>query len=176
MNKKEICLRVNGQSVSREVAPETTLLEFLRDELGLTGVKCGCDDSNCGACTVLVDGRAIKSCCMLALQANGARVTTIEGLEDEHGLHPLQQAFIDHFAIQCGFCTPAMILTAKALLDENHSPTEEEIREGLHGNICRCTGYTKIARAVMAVRDGAYGDYSAYCARREAAEREAGAL
>lgn len=151
-----VSLEVNGRPYVAEVAPYMTLLEFLRTELNLTGTKKGCDDTNCGVCTVLVDGMAIKSCTMLAVQANGKKVTTIEGLEGEDGLHPLQQAFIDHFAVQCGFCTPGMILTAKAILDENPLATEDEIREGLHGNVCRCTGFVKIVEAVEAVRDGAY--------------------
>ena len=152
-NKIEISFEVNGRQVELLTAPNRTLLEVLRENLGLVGVKQGCDDSNCGACTVIVDGRAIKSCCMLIGQADGTKVITIEGLETEEGLHPLQKAFIDHFAIQCGFCTPAMILSAKALLDENPNATEDEIREALHGNICRCTGYKKIIEAIEAARD-----------------------
>lgn len=152
-NKLEVTFTVNGRPVEILTAPNRTLLEVLREDLGLIGVKQGCDDSNCGSCTVIVDGRAIKSCCMLIGQAEGTKVTTIEGLESEDGLHPLQKAFIDHFAIQCGFCTPAMILSAKALLDENPNATEDDIREALHGNICRCTGYKKIVEAIEAARD-----------------------
>ena len=137
---------VNGTRRELSVPPHRTLLEVLREDLRLTGVKCGCDDANCGACTVLMDGEAVKSCSVLAGQAAGRRITTIEGLETKEGLHPIQQAFIDHFAIQCGFCTPAMILTAKAVLDKNPHATEEEIREGLHGNLCRCTGYQNIVK------------------------------
>lgn len=154
----DIALTVNNKDYTLRVPPYLTLLETLRDELSLTGVKCGCDDSNCGACTVLVDGKAVKSCCMLAAQADGKKITTIEGLQEGEKLHPLQQSFIDHFAIQCGFCTPAMILTAKAILDENPDATEKDLREGLHGNICRCTGYTKIIEAIVAVQNGKYGD------------------
>lgn len=128
-------------------------MDVLREDLGLTGVKHGCDDSNCGVCTVIMDGKAVKSCSVLIGQAQGTKVTTIEGLETENGLHPLQKAFIEHFAIQCGFCTPGMILSAKALLDENPNATEDEIREALHGNICRCTGYKKIVEAIEAARD-----------------------
>ncbi|MBQ2627868.1 MAG: (2Fe-2S)-binding protein [Eubacterium sp.] len=135
------------------VEPNRTLLDVLREDLGLTGVKHGCDDSNCGVCTVIMDGKAVKSCSILIGQAEGTKVTTIEGLEGENGLHPLQQAFIDHFAIQCGFCTPGMILSAKALLDENPNATEEDIREAMHGNMCRCTGYKKIIEAIEAARD-----------------------
>ncbi len=152
-NKIEVSFEVNGRQVEILTAPNRTLLEVLREDLGLTGVKQGCDDSNCGACTVIVDGRAIKSCCMLIGQAEGTKVITIEGLEGENGLHPVQKAFIDHFAIQCGFCTPAMILSAVALLDQNPYATEDEIREALHGNLCRCTGYKKIVEAIEAARD-----------------------
>ena len=152
-NKIEVSFVVNGRPVDIITAPNRTLLEVLREDLGLTGVKQGCDDSNCGACTVLVDGKAIKSCCMLIGQAEGTSVLTIEGLEGENGLHPLQKAFIEHFAIQCGFCTPAMILSAVALLAENPNATEDDIREALHGNLCRCTGYKKIIEAIEAARD-----------------------
>src|SRR4030042_3079504 len=151
--KQKIELRVNGKIREVFVEPWKTLLEVLREELGLTGAKRGCDDGNCGACTVIVDGKAIKSCLILAPQARGKEILTIEGLGSEGNLHPLQQAFIDHFAVQCGFCTPGMILAAKALLDENPKAGEEEIREGLHGNICRCTGYTKIVEAIESARD-----------------------
>ncbi len=152
-------LSINHQKKTVRVHPSMTLLEVLREELGLTGTKKGCDDSNCAVCTVLLDGRAVKSCTMLVPQAVGHEITTIEGLEGPEGLHPLQQAFIDYFAVQCGYCTPGMILTAKAILDENPQATEEDIREGLHGNLCRCTGYKPIVNAIEAVRDGEYGDY-----------------
>ena len=154
----KINIRVNGSNHFLTLAPYKTLLEVLREDLGLTGAKHGCDDSNCGVCTVLLDGKAVKSCCMLAPQADGAAITTIEGLETDLGLHPLQQSFIDHFAIQCGFCTPGMILSAKAILDEYPDADEETIRNGLHGNICRCTGYKKIIEAVMAVQKGGLGN------------------
>ena len=153
-----VTLTINGEKRLMRVPAGRTLLELLREDLGLTGTKCGCDDSNCGACTVLLDGHAIKSCCMLALQADGAEIVTIEGLETRDGLHPLQRAFIDHFALQCGFCTPGMIMTAKAILDENPVADEDDIREGLHGNLCRCTGYKKIVEAIMAVRRGEYAE------------------
>jgi len=151
--KKRIRIEVNGKFYELFLEPWKTLVEVLREELGLTGAKKGCDDGNCGACTVLLEGKAIKSCLMLAPQADGKRILTIEGLGSEDNLHPLQQAFIAHFAVQCGFCTPGMILAAKALLDEKLTVTEEEIRRGLHGNICRCTGYLKIVEAVEAARD-----------------------
>ena len=156
IEKMKINITVNGRQHILFVSPDRTLLEVLREDLNLIGTKKGCDDSNCGVCTVLMDGMAVKSCTILIPQANGHSITTIEGLERENSLHPLQQAFIDHFAVQCGFCTPAMILTAKAILDENPNASEEDIREGLHGNICRCTGYKKIVEAIEAVRDGEY--------------------
>ena len=151
-----ISLTVNGAAHNMHVSPARTLLELLRDDLGLTGAKKGCDDSSCGACTVLLDGRAVKSCCMLAVQADGADVLTIEGMETGGGLHPLQQAFIDFAALQCGFCTSGMIMTSKAILDENPDADENDIREGLQGNLCRCTGYVKIVEAVLAVQRGEY--------------------
>lgn len=160
-DKMRFELTVNRRKRVVYVHPSMTLLEVLRDELNLTGTKRGCDDTNCGVCTVLMDGKAVKSCTILIPQAAGHSITTIEGLEGEDGLHPLQQTFIDHFAVQCGYCTPGMILTAKAILDENPQATEDDIREGLHGNLCRCTGYKKIVEAIEAVRDGDYGDYAA---------------
>lgn len=156
IEKMKIEMTVNGAKKSLYVSPDRTLLEVLREDLNLIGTKRGCDDSNCGVCTVLMDGLAVKSCTLLIPQANGHVITTIEGLERENSLHPLQQSFIDYFAVQCGFCTPAMILTAKAILDENPNATEDDIREGLHGNLCRCTGYKKIVEAIEAVRDGEY--------------------
>jgi len=150
--KVQIQLKVNGLACKAEVEPRRTLLELIREDLELTGTKEGCSLGECGTCTVLLDGRPIKSCITLAVQANGREVTTIEGLEKPDGsLHPLQQAFIDHGAIQCGFCTPGMILAAKALLDENPRPTEWEVRNAIAGNLCRCTGYQKIVEAVLAV-------------------------
>lgn len=147
--KQLLMLRVNGEDYEIFTEPWNTLVGVLREELGLTGTKEGCNTGNCGVCTVLIDGKAVKSCMILASQAKGKDILTIEGLSKD-GLHPLQQAFIDHFAVQCGFCTPGMILSSKALLDENPSPTEEEVRLGLAGNICRCTGYVKIVEAVLA--------------------------
>ena len=146
-------LRFTVNEEPREIAVEPwwTLLDVLRDQLELTGAKKGCDRGDCGACTVLLDGKPIVSCTTLAVQANGRRVTTIEGLMSEGHPHPLQQAFVDHGAVQCGFCTPGMVLAAKALLDENPSPTEDDVREAIAGNLCRCTGYAKIVEAVLSV-------------------------
>jgi carbon-monoxide dehydrogenase small subunit len=147
-------LNVNGFRYEGEVEPRRTLLEFLREDLELTGTKEGCGLGECGTCTVLLDGRPIKSCITLAVQANGREVTTIEGLEEPDGtLHPMQQAFIDHGAIQCGFCTPGMVLTAKAFLDENPRPTEIDVRRAISGNLCRCTGYQKIVEAILATAE-----------------------
>jgi carbon-monoxide dehydrogenase small subunit len=144
-------VRVNGEFPHQfEVEPRLLLVHFLRDELGLTGTHVGCETSNCGACTVLLDGEAVKSCTVLAVQADGAEVTTIEGLGQDGALHPLQEAFWEHHGLQCGYCTPGMILTAVDLLRRNPNPTEEEIRAGLEGNLCRCTGYHNIVRSVQA--------------------------
>jgi carbon-monoxide dehydrogenase small subunit len=147
--KTIIKVNINGEQVEAAVAPNTTLLAFLRDELGLTGAKRGCDLGDCGACTVIMDGKPVNSCLVLALQANGRDVTTIEGLAQNGRLHPIQRSFVDRGAIQCGFCTPGMILSAKALLDENPKPTETEIRTAISGNLCRCTGYQKIVQAIQ---------------------------
>ena len=133
-----------------EVEPRKLLLDVLRDNLGLTGTKKACDFGNCGSCTVLMDGKSILSCLILAIEAQGKDILTVEGMAKDGQFHPLQQAFIDHGAIQCGFCTPGMLLSAKALLDENPQPTEAEVKEALSGNLCRCTGYVKIIEAVEA--------------------------
>ena len=143
-------LTINGGVESVEVAPSTTLLDLIRDRLGLKGTKEYCRSGVCGACTVLMDGQAVSSCSLLAGQANGADILTIEGLTPDEGLHPIQQAFVDHFGLQCGYCTPGMILLAKALLDENPTPTRDEIVRYMGGNICRCTGYAGILRSVEA--------------------------
>lgn len=148
--KKELKFTANGKPYELEIEPGTTLVELLRDNLYLTGTKIGCSCGSCGACTVLLDGKPVKSCSVLAMQVNGKDVLTIEGLAYGEKLHPLQEAFVEHFAVQCGFCTPGMIMAAKALLDENPDPTEEEVRMGLFGNLCRCTGYVKIVEAVLA--------------------------
>jgi carbon-monoxide dehydrogenase small subunit len=143
-------LTINDRPVAVDVASETLLVELLRDQLGLTGTHVGCDTTQCGCCVVHVDGRAIKSCTMLAVAADGTDVTTIEGLADGDTLHPMQQAFHTHHALQCGFCTPGMIMAATALLARNPNPTEHDDREGLEGNLCRCTGYHNIVKAVLA--------------------------
>lgn len=149
--KQLITLSVNGESYQVAVEPSITLLDVLRDELGLTGAKKGCDLGNCGSCTVLLDGKPVLSCLLLAMEAQGKDILTIEGLAKNGQLHPLQQAFIDYTALQCGFCTPGMLLSAKALLDENPQPTEEEVKEAISGNLCRCTGYTNIIEAILKV-------------------------
>ncbi len=149
--KQAINLNVNGDTYELLIAPNQTLLEVLREKIGLMGTKRGCDLGACGACTVLVDGEAYLSCIMLAVDAVGKNITTIEGLGNEGELHPLQQAFIDHGALQCGFCTPGIILTAKAILDEDASPTEQSLKKKLAGNLCRCTGYKKVLDAVVDV-------------------------
>ena len=141
-------LTVNGTRQTREVEDRTLLVDLLRDHLGLTGTHIGCDTSQCGCCPVHIDGRAAKSCTMLAAQANGANIVTIEGMANGDKLHPVQQAFTDCHALQCGFCTPGMIMATAALLKDNPSPTDEEIYHGLEGNICRCTGYINIVKAV----------------------------
>jgi len=149
--KKTISFVLNGEWTEVEIEPHLTLLKVLRDKLELTGTKEGCGMGECGACTVLIDGKSVNSCIFPALEVEGRNVTTIEGLTDPQGnLHPIQKAFIEHGAIQCGFCTPGMVLSAKALLDENPKPTEEEIRHGIAGNLCRCTGYLQIIEAIKA--------------------------
>ncbi|MFC1867833.1 (2Fe-2S)-binding protein [Thermodesulfobacteriota bacterium] len=147
--KQSIELNVNGEIHEAVIEPRTTLLQVLRDDLGLAGTKQGCEAGDCGACTVLIDGKPVASCLTLAIEVQGNEITTIEGLDREGELHPLQQAFVDHFAVQCGYCTPGMILSAKALLDRNPHPTEDEVREAISGNLCRCTGYVKIVDAIM---------------------------
>jgi aerobic-type carbon monoxide dehydrogenase small subunit (CoxS/CutS family) len=154
--KKELKLTVNGQPYEVYVKPKTLLVQVLRDHLALTGTKRGCSDSSCGACTIMLNGMAVKSCSILALQADGADVLTVEGLAQGTKLHPLQKAFLDHGAFQCGFCTSGMLMASRALLEENPKPTKEQIKEGVDGNICRCTGYNSIIRAVTAVVKGEY--------------------
>jgi aerobic carbon-monoxide dehydrogenase small subunit len=146
--KQLITLTVNNQEYELAVEPNLTLLDLLRYRLELTGTKKGCDEGDCGACTVIMNGKAVSSCLVLAVQANGKEILTIEGMETEEGIHPIQQAFIDNGAIQCGYCTPGMILSAKTLLDRNPQPSEEEIRTAISGNLCRCTGYQKIVEAI----------------------------
>ena len=144
-----VSMTVNGQNVTQEVEGRTLLVELLRDHLGLTGTHVGCDTSQCGACVVHVDGKSVKACTLLASQAEGAEVTTIEGLAKNGELHPLQAAFKEHHGLQCGFCTPGMIMSALDLLQSNANPSEQEIREWLEGNLCRCTGYHNIVKAVQ---------------------------
>jgi carbon-monoxide dehydrogenase small subunit len=157
MEKMPITVEVNGRTTSREVEPRLLLVHFLREVLGLTGTKIGCDTSQCGSCTVHVNGMAVKSCTLLAVQADGSQVTTIEGLGTNGGLHPMQQAFWDNHGLQCGYCTPGMIMTATKLLEENPNPSDEEIRDGLEGNLCRCTGYENIVKAIRAAAKTASG-------------------
>jgi carbon-monoxide dehydrogenase small subunit len=148
--KRPVTLSINGESHTVQVEPRTLLTHVLRDDLDLTGTHIGCDTSQCGACTVLIDGHAVKSCTVLAVQAEGASITTIEGIGNVASLHPLQEAFWDHHGLQCGFCTPGMILTAIDLLGSNPDPSDREIREGLDGNFCRCTGYQNIVASINA--------------------------
>jgi aerobic carbon-monoxide dehydrogenase small subunit len=149
MTTQHISVTVNGQVREADVEPRLLLVHLLRDQFGLTGTHTGCDTSNCGACTVHVDGRSAKSCTMLAVQANGAEIRTIEGMEQGGKLHPLQQAFWDQHGLQCGFCTPGMIMQSAHLLEHNPDPTDDEIREGIAGNLCRCTGYVNIVKAIQ---------------------------
>ena len=150
---KTISVEVNGTTYEREVEARRLLVHFLRDDLDLTGTHVGCDTGNCGACSVIVDGTLLKSCMMLAIQADGASIETVEGLGADGELNPLQQAFGEHHALQCGYCTPGMLMSAKALLDENPEPTEGEIRRAIQGNICRCTGYVNIVEAIAAAAE-----------------------
>ena len=150
--RTEITLTINGEPYELAVKSNTLLIDLLNNELRFVGAKRGCDSGSCGACTVILDGKAVKSCSILALQADGKEVLTIEGLADGDKLHPIQQAFVDYFATQCGYCTPGMIMSAKALLDEKSDPTEDEVKQALRGNLCRCTGYVKIIEAILAAK------------------------
>ena len=152
--KQTINLMINGNLYEVDIDPRRTLLEVLRDNLGLTGTKKGCDEGECGACTVLLNGKAVPSCLLLAIEAQGKEILTVEGMSSSGVLHPLQQAFLEHGAFQCGFCTPGMLMSAKALLDENPHPTEEEVIRAIAGNLCRCTGYTRITKTILAVAKG----------------------
>jgi len=145
-----ITVQVDGVSYTDDVEPRTLLVQHLRDRLGRTGTVIGCDTSNCGACTVHLDGRSVKSCAVLAVQADGCEVTTVEGLAQDGELHPVQKAFHEHHGLQCGYCTPGMIMSACALLAENPNPSEDDVRQGMEGNLCRCTGYQNIVKAVLA--------------------------
>ena len=154
--KKELRLTVNGEAHELYVKPKSLLMDVLRDQLGLIGTKRSCDTNTCGACTVILNGMAVHSCSILALQANGGEVLTVEGLAKKTELHPLQQAFLDYGSVQCGFCTPGMLMSAKALLDKNPTPTKQQMKEAIDGNLCRCTGYNSIIRAITAVVNGEY--------------------
>jgi aerobic-type carbon monoxide dehydrogenase small subunit (CoxS/CutS family) len=156
MEKRLLKLRVNGEEYELYINPKTLLVEVIRDHIGLTGTKRGCETVSCGACTVMIDDMAVKSCSVLAVQVEGRHVTTAEGLERNGKLSPIQRAFLDYGAYQCGFCTPGMLMSCEAFLKENPAPTEKEIREGIEGNICRCTGYNSIVRAVEAAAKGDY--------------------
>jgi len=156
MEKRLLTLNVNGQDYELYINPKTLLVEAIRDHIGLTGTKRGCDTVSCGACTVMINGMAVKSCSVLAMQAEGMEITTVEGLEVNGELAPIQKAFIDNGSYQCGFCAPGMIMSAQALLNENKNPTEWEIKEGIEGNICRCTGYNSIVRAIDGAAKGKY--------------------
>jgi len=150
MNEKGIQVAVNGKPYELMVPPWRTLLEVIREDLKLTGAKEGCGQGECGACTVMMGGKTVNSCLVLAVEADGQEITTIEGLSEDSKLHPIQDAFVEHAGMQCGFCTPGMIMSAKELLDRNPDPSEREIREGIAGNVCRCTGYTKIVESIGA--------------------------
>ena len=149
MSQHEITVTINGEQQTRTVDARMLLVHFIRENLGLTGTHIGCDTTSCGACTISVDGEAVKSCTIFAVQADGATIETVEGLAAGGKLHPLQEGFWEKHGLQCGFCTPGMIMTAKSLLEKNKAPTEQEIREGISGNICRCTGYNKIVEAIQ---------------------------
>ena len=153
MSKHTVTIEINGSSFTREVDSRLLLVHFLRENLQMTGTHIGCDTSNCGACTVLMDGRSIKTCTVYTVQANGKSLTTIEGMETEGKLHPLQEGFHEEHGLQCGFCTPGMIMRAAELLEKNPNPSEEEIRMGISGNLCRCTGYVNIIKAVQYAAD-----------------------
>lgn len=160
MEKRIIQLMVNGEEYDAVILPNRTLLEVLRDNLSLTGTKEGCGEGACGMCTVLLDGQPVRSCLTLAVEVQGKAISTIEGLAGGDKLHPVQQAFVEHGAIQCGFCSPGMILVTKALLDENPHPTEREAREAISGNVCRCTGYAKIVEAMLKAAEMIQGGLS----------------
>ncbi|MGI8754034.1 MAG: (2Fe-2S)-binding protein [Acidimicrobiales bacterium] len=156
----KVSMIVNGQQAEHEVEPRLLLVHYLRDVVGLTGTNIGCDTSSCGACTIHLDGESVKSCTVLAVQADGAEITTIEGLADGATMHPMQKAFQDEHGLQCGYCTPGMVMAAVSLLEANPDPTEDQVREGLEGNLCRCTGYHNIVRAVLAAAKAPAGSAS----------------
>jgi carbon-monoxide dehydrogenase small subunit len=157
----KVAMTVNGTKQEHEVEPRVLLVQYIRENVGLTGTNVGCDTTSCGSCTVLLDGESVKSCTVLAVQADGAEITTIEGLATGHQLHPMQEAFRENHALQCGFCTPGMVLAAISLLQEIPHPTEEQVRMGLEGNMCRCTGYHNIVKAILAAAGSASAAVSA---------------
>jgi len=150
---RPIELKINGETFHVEVEPHETLLDVIRGKVGLTGTKKGCETGQCGACTIIVEGKAVNSCLILAVEAHGREIVTVEGLAKDGQLHPLQQAFVEEGAVQCGYCTPGMLLSAKVLLDENPRPTQRQVKEAIAGNLCRCTGYVKIVKAIMAAAE-----------------------
>jgi len=150
----KITVNVNGTAQTKDVEPRTLLVHFIREDLNLTGTNIGCDTSSCGACTLHINGKSVKSCTMLAVQADGENITTIEGLAKGDQLHPMQQAFMENHGLQCGYCTPGMVMAAVSYLDENPKPSEQEVREALEGNLCRCTGYHNIVKSVLACAKG----------------------
>ena len=158
MSTHQISLQLNGESHTREVESRLLLVHFIREELNLTGTHIGCDTTSCGACTVLMNGRPVKSCTVFAVQADGAEIATVEGLAQNGNLHPIQEGFMEKHGLQCGYCTPGMMMTSVALLKDNPSPTEEEIRWGISGNLCRCTGYVNIVKAVQYAASKMKGD------------------
>jgi aerobic carbon-monoxide dehydrogenase small subunit len=160
MSTRSVSLTVNGEQRTIEVEPRRLLVHAIREDLGLTGTHVGCDTSNCGACTIHLDGQAVKSCTVLAVQADGSEVTTIEGLGSEGDLHPVQEAFWEHHGLQCGYCTPGMIMASADLLNRNPSPTEDEVRHALEGNLCRCTGYHNIVKAVLSAAEATPGQHT----------------
>jgi len=149
VNHMKVRINVNGNWMERETRPDRLLVDFLREDLGLTGTKKGCEEGECGACTIILDGKTVLSCLVPAVKAHGAEILTVEGMAEGNKLHPIQQAFWEEGAVQCGYCTPGMLLSAKALLDENPAPGVEEVKEAISGNLCRCTGYSKIVRAIQ---------------------------
>jgi aerobic carbon-monoxide dehydrogenase small subunit len=161
VTKNRVRVKVNGQECEAEIEPRLLLVHFIRDVLGLTGTHVGCDTTNCGACTVILDGRPVKSCTVFAIQADGREIRTIEGIASDGQLHPLQEGFKEEHGLQCGFCTPGMILSAYALLEKNPHPSEEEIRWGISGNLCRCTGYQNIVKAVQYAANKMSGEKNA---------------
>jgi len=172
MSKHQISVTINGETHAAEVESRLLLVHFIRETLNLTGTHIGCDTTSCGACTVLLDGQAVKSCTIFAVQADGHQIKTVEGLAQGAKLHPIQEGFFEKHGLQCGFCTPGMMLTACALLEQNHNPSEEEIRWGISGNLCRCTGYVNIVEAIQYAAEKMYGSEAAPAGEQQAAPVE----